>query len=72
MLPGASLMQIVETEGGIKVTCPGCKRVEVFRTDRTGVESRGFTHRVNCPVYRQIARALAVLKGGPDGPATTH
>jgi hypothetical protein len=51
--PGASLMEISAVEGGVRVRCPGCEQVTVYR----GTFS-DFGHADGCPVHTRIAEAL--------------
>jgi hypothetical protein len=54
LFPGATLMELTPTAGGLRVRCPGCRATRVVHDDETDVT---FKHEEHCPVYHRIEAA---------------
>lgn len=67
VMPGASLMRITEVTNGLRVECPGCGAVTVYRPRAGRVQHRPFIHALDdCPTLAAIDRALLTVPA-PDG-----
>lgn len=63
VMPGASLMDITPTAGGVEVRCPGCGNVQVF----TASGPARFLHEADCEVHRSITSQTAQQRDNDDG-----